>query len=404
MNFKTIIKVVIPVLIFAFAIGIYEWQMSNHPVPQRKEKKKIIPIVSSTVSEVVDGHRYLVSGYGTVQAASQVDIVSEVSGKVIWVNDKMKTGGMFRKNEGLYRVDDTEYQAALDEKIASLKSSEYDLKTIEAEAAISNKEWEIWNETGKQIKKAVDLVSYTPQLASARAAVKSAKSAVVSAQTNLVKTLYKAPFNAVVTSESIEHGKIISAGESAGELAGTDRYEVQVPISVKDAVRIQFSSDSEKASKGYVELIEGSHSWRWFVYADRVLPDADSTTGMLKAILVVSHPFDAKNKKHLLPIRAKVKTSLDGELVNDVVRIPDESLREGNVVWLLSHDSRVQIRKVHVSEQRNDNIYIDKGLVGGEEIITSSLEGVIEGMIVNNHQNKQQIEKNSGETDDGGVE
>lgn len=380
---RTIIKITVPVLILILAVGVFRWQMSNRPEPKKKESKKIVPIVRTVDAELVRGYRYQVRGYGNIQPAKQVEIVSEVAGKVIWMNEKMKSGGMFRKNEGLYRVDDTEYRAELDSKISALKDAEYQLKTIEEEARISLKEWEIWNETAGEVKKPGALISYGPQLEAAAAAVEAARSAVVSAETDLAKIMYKAPFDSVVTAETIEHGKIIRVGESAGTLVGSECYEVYMPVSAKDAVRLTFSAERQKSSSGYIELAEGKNSWKWPAYAERVLPDADSKTGMLQAVLAVPGPFDTKNgERPVLPIGASVKAVLNDNSSSDMIRIPDEALREGNVIWVLI-DGKIQIRDIGIQETRGDYIYINRGLLEGEKVITSDLQGVVDGMAVN---------------------
>lgn len=383
---KTAVKIVVPVIILVLAFGAYKWQMSHKPEPRKKSRPKIVPIVRTAEAELVPGYRYRVTGFGVVEPAGKVSIVSEVTGKVIWQSDKMKTGGMFAKNERMYRIDDTAYKAALDAKITSLRDAQYQLKKIEEEAAISNKEWEIWNRAGTGPEKPGVLVTYGPQLEAAKAAVTSAESAVTSAESDLAKTIYKAPFNSVVTEESIERGKVIKSGESAGTLVKTDRYEVYLPVSAKDAVRLHFSTDKQSASEGYVELTEGKESWRWPVYTERVLPDADSKTGMLKAVLVVSAPFDTNGgKKPMLPLGVNVLSVVNGRDTADMVRIPDDALREGNVVWVLKN-GKAHIRKVSVLEKRADHIYINKGLEAGEKIITSDLQGVVDGMSVNTGQ------------------
>lgn len=381
---KTLIKVAVPVIIILVSVGAYRWQMAHRPEPKTRQQERVIPIVRTVEAELVEGYRYQVSAYGTVEPASKVAIVSEVSGKVIWQSDRMKSGGMFRKGEGMYRIDDTVYKAAVDAKTAALKEAEYSLQKIEEEAAISNKEWEIWNSTGGGVRKPGALVSYGPQLEAAKSAVQSAQSALVSAQSDLAKVLYKAPFSSVVSDESIEIGKIIRVGESAGTLVGTESYEVYVPVSAKDAVRLTFSEDAEKASDGYIELTEGKDGWRWPVHAERILPDADSKTGMLKAVLRIENPFDTENGvKPILPLGASVKAVLMNRARAEMVRIPDEALQEGGVVWVLTPDSRLQIRSVTVTEKRGDHAYIGTGLSAGEKIITSPLKGAVDGMNVN---------------------
>jgi len=380
---KTIIKIALPILIIVLAVGAYRWQMNNVPEPKKKAKQRMVPIVRFAPAQQIDGYRYQVSGYGTVEPAKKLEIVSEVAGKIIWVSENMKAGGLFKKNEWLYKIDDIDYKAALDAKMSALKSAEFSLQKVVEEADVSKKEWEIWSEASDIIKKPSKLVSYEPQLESAKAAVKSAESAVEIAESNLSKVRYKAPFDAVVTAESVEIGKVIRTGEPAGTLIGTESFEVYLPMSAKDAVRITFSSDRQKASEGYIELAEGKDSWRWNAFAERVLPDADSKTGMLQAVLVVPEPFDTINKtRPLLPLGASVKAVIKDRDTSDVVRIPDEALREGGVVWVIFNDNTVQIREVKIAEKRGDFIYLNSGISAGEKVITSNLNGVVDGMTV----------------------
>ncbi|ADD67562.1 efflux transporter, RND family, MFP subunit [Denitrovibrio acetiphilus DSM 12809] len=383
MMIRSIIKVAVPVLIIIAALAVVAWQMNSKPVPRTIQAKKITPIVRTDYVELVENYRYQVAGYGAVAAAGEVNIVSEVSGKIIWVSDKMKTGGMFRKGEPLYRIDDTDYVAALDSSLSALRNAEYELKKVEEEAGVSLKEWEMWNSSPGQKDEPGELIAYGPQLAASRAAVKDAESAVVSARSDLAKVVYKAPFDSIVTEESIEYGKVINNGESAGTLVRTDRYEINLPMAAKDAVRIRFSEDTELASDGYVELAEGEYNWKWDIYAERILPDADSSTGMLQAILVVSDPFDTREgARPILPIGANVRAVVKDHREQTMVRIPDQALHEGTVVWVLSDDNKVQIRDVKVVEVRGDYIYIGEGLSAGEEIIISDLEGILDGMPV----------------------
>lgn len=400
---RTIIKILVPVLIIFAAFGVYKWQMANKPEPKKRVKKKIIPIVQTIPAKSVSDYVYQVAGYGKVETAGSVTIVSETAGKVIWVNDKLKKGGIFKKNEWLYRIDDADYVSALDSAVASLKNAEYELQKIQEEADISKKEWEIWNEMSDVKKPASPLVNYEPQLASARATVKSAESAVMVAKSDLAKVVYKAPFACIVTEETVDHGKIIRAGESAGTLVRTDRYEIYLPMAAKDSVKINFSEDMEEASKGYVELTEGTESWKWDVYTERVLPSADSATGMLQAVLVVDDPFDTKGgERPVMPIGANVRASLDSGEMSDAIRIPEHALREGGVVWVVSQ-GKLQIREVSLLEKRGEYAYLSGGIIEGEKVIISDMEGVLDGMPVNLGGQKPKGKSVMGKGMSGGV-
>jgi RND family efflux transporter MFP subunit len=375
------IKIIVPLLVLALAFGIFKMQMASRPQPKKAQKKKIIPIV-----QVIPAKNALfskmASGYGTVQAAGSVSIVSQVGGKVVWVNPKLRSGANFKKDEILYKVGVTDYLANIASAEASLKSAEYELQKVKEEADISMKEWEIWNKNSDNDAKPSPLISYKPQMESAEAKVYSAKRTLIKAQTDLERTVYKAPFDCIVTSESIEIGKIIRAGESAGELIRDKEYEVSFAIPAKDAVKINFSNEPENASKALVTLNEGNVSWEWKGYASRIMPDSDSKTGMLKAIVTVNNPNETfEGERPILPIGATVNVKAFSGKTENRIKLPLKSLRADGVVWVVN-EGRVEIRRVSIADIRDDVAFLASGVSEGEKIIVSNLKGVVDGMEV----------------------
>ena len=76
------------------------------------------------------------------------------------------------------------------------------------------------------------LAQREPQLEASRLALKAAQSALKKAQLDLTRTTLRAPFNAMVVSENVDTGQLISPQTSVARLVGTDEYHVQVSVPV----------------------------------------------------------------------------------------------------------------------------------------------------------------------------
>jgi len=372
---KNAIKIALPILIIIIAFAAFKWQMANRPQAKKSPKKKMIPVVRAVKAENTD-YSYSVRGFGTVQSAGSVSVVSQVGGKVIWVNPKLKSGVSFRKGDILYKLGATDYRANLASAESSLKVALVDLQKIEEEAQISLKEWEIWNGANKNTPS--PLVSYKPQLESAKAKVDSAKSSVEKAKADLGRTVYYAPFDCVVSSESIEIGKIVRAGESSGELIRSDEYEVVFPLFAGDALRLNFGGKS--SSKAVVTLDEEVMKWSWEGELSRLIPDSDSKTGMLQGVVTVDSSGVGKSNP-ILPIGAVMTVDVFSIDSVESSKIPEAALREGHVVWVFA-GGKIQIRDVKVIDNKDGLVYIKEGLSADDMVVISSLDGVVDGMKV----------------------
>ncbi|MCG8458515.1 MAG: hypothetical protein MI919_19735, partial [Holophagales bacterium] len=78
---------------------------------------------------------------------------------------------------------------------------------------------------------------------------------------------------------------------------------------------------------------------------------------------------------------AFVDVEIEGRELADVKRIPRFALRQGGVVWVVE-DGTLQMREVEVLRKDRETIYVGAGLEPGDLIVTSSLDGVTDGMAV----------------------
>lgn len=82
--------------------------------PKPAKKPAIIKAPLVEVREIERQNvRFVISSQGSVLPRTQTNLVSEVSGQIISVNDKFNVGGFFNKGEVLLTIDDSSYQVSL---------------------------------------------------------------------------------------------------------------------------------------------------------------------------------------------------------------------------------------------------------------------------------------------------
>ncbi len=83
-----------------------------------------------------------------------------------------------------------------------------------------------------------------------------------------------------------------------------------------------------------------------------------------------------------LPIGTFVAANIEGETVDNVIRVPRGALRGNNQLMFIDGDNRLRIRNVDIVRADADYAYLHGGSIIGDRIITTTLESPINGMKV----------------------
>ena len=176
--------------------------------------------------------RIEVAATGTVVPARQLSLMPEVSGRVVEVNENLVPGGLVKKGEILVKIDKRDYNTALSQARARLEEARSGLKIEEGRQEVARREWELFH-SGEDLPNArKELALRKPYLANAKANLSSARAAVEQARLNLERTEIEAPFDAVVQSESVEIGAMISPQIPVATLIGSEDYWVRASVPV----------------------------------------------------------------------------------------------------------------------------------------------------------------------------
>lgn len=354
--------------------------------PQRAEQEVQAPLVAVEQLHVRD-IPMVVRGYGTVNPKVEVDIVPEVAGKAVRIHPELKVGGFIRANEQILQIDPRDYESAVQQADATVADARVKLDTEQAEADVARKEWSQLNPGTEPTSL---LVLREPQIRKAQAALESAEAQLATARLRLERTSLSLPFNALIISEKVDLGQYVVAGQSLAKAYGTDAVEIEVPLEDDELAWFDVFENSIFADAGLksgekpaaevrASFAGAEHTWQGCVV--RTTGQVDRTSRMVPVVVEVPAPFKvADGRPPLLPgVFAEVL--IEGKMLRNAVAVPRDAVREGDRVWLVN-DNRLHIRTLKIVRADKDFAYVISGIGDGEEIITSSLDVVVDGMRV----------------------
>ncbi len=165
-----IVKVQLPIVIlFAGALGAWTL-IAAKPEPEQKQVEHELPAVEVVTAQpqVV---RLDVHSQGVVAPRTEINLVSEVAGKIIQVHPAFAAGGFFKAGEVLVSLDPRDYQFSVTRTQAQVAEARRELLREEAEAEQAAREWQALGDGGQ----ASAYVLHKPHLEERRAKLAAAR-------------------------------------------------------------------------------------------------------------------------------------------------------------------------------------------------------------------------------------
>ena len=109
---KKLLKITAPVLVLALSIGVVQALSAAKPAPEKKEESQ--RLISLYVDEVQsDEVTISVQTQGEVRPKTEIDLIPQVSGRIVAISDSFAEGAEFNPGETLIKIDDTNYKLAV---------------------------------------------------------------------------------------------------------------------------------------------------------------------------------------------------------------------------------------------------------------------------------------------------
>lgn len=393
------LRIFLPILILILAVLGAQILIASRPSVPKTSREKTATFVEVLTAHLQD-ERVVITAFGTVQVHQQIIVQPEVSGLVVQQNPNLVKGGIIPKGVALVQIDPRDYQFAVDEQRASLAKAEFDLKVELGNQAVAQREWKLLKpRIGEISELSKQLALRQPHLLEKQIALKAAKSRLARARLDLQRTILRAPFNALVLSESVEVGQLVNTQSSVATLVGTDEFRAQVSVPIHRLDWIIFPSPGPRSGSGSgtrlgsrVRLIREIGQGEPVVRIGRVvelLGDVTPNGRMAQVLVSIPDPLEldpAKTDRHPLLLGEYVRVEIEGPILHDVVVLPRNTIREGKRVWVKNANNQLEVRSIEIVLSRKDSVLIRHGVKEGDQIITSQLPAAIPGLLVQSAQ------------------
>jgi len=384
---SVVARVIISIMLIACVLGggaAGTWWYLTHI---RKAKRDDIPPRPELV-EVIDAkasrQKVLVRAMGNVVPAVQIDLRPEVSGRIIKQNSELIRGGRFKAGETILEIDPRDYQFAVEQQKANLERAKLALKVEEGRRTIAEQEWKLLKSDISATTEGRQLALRQPHMKSAQAALNAAQSSLEKAALDLERTTIKAPFNALVLNESVDVGQLVTPQTQLASLVGTDAYYVQVvvPVGRLGWMKIPGVNGDEGAPAKVVHSIGDGVRVERNGRVVRLLGDISRAGRMARLLVQIDDPLGLREGATGMPLLlgAFVRVDIDGKELDGVFELPRKAIREGDRVWILGDDGRLDIRKVKILWRREQTVLLADSIRDGDRIIISRIATPMPGM------------------------
>lgn len=372
---KVILGCLIPFLIlvgFGIATQVF---IALNKKPQPKEKS-FNPFAVMGEYAYADDIRLQVTAQGEAQAQTEIDLVPEVGGKIVYVSPNFIQGGTFRKGETLIRVDDSDYKVAVIRAESGVAQAEQSLAQEIAEGEIALRDFE---ELGRGEPTALALRK--PQRQRAEAALQAAQAELQAANLQLTRTYVKAPFNGRVKAKNSDLGQFVSPGFRLGRIFSTNVFEVRLPLTDPDLEKLNLpiafvAKNRTSAPEVKLSAQVAGREQIWTAHIMRTDSSYDTQTRALFAIAEINDPYGKGVSQNGMPLAPGlfVTANIDGQKIDNVIVLPRDGLRPEDKVYVVDEVGKAEIRDVTVIDTTPEIAVLSAGVAPGELIIMSPME------------------------------
>lgn len=398
-------------IVFAAYQGMNRLIAARDDVPTRQARETVYTVVTQVI-EMRD-HTPMLTVYGEMQAARTADLRALVAGEILRVNPKLEVGGTIDAGEELVAIDPFQYQGAVTEARANLAEARAGL--VEARGRVATEEGNVTRaqeqldfarrdlerasqlvESGNVTERTLDerrlLVSQRQQALEQRryaldvekarveqqqAVIERLEWRLSQAERNLADTVLKAPFDAVVRSETAAIGRLVGVNDVVATLYDRNALEVRFTLSDNQYGRILSETGSMSGRPVEVAWNIGGRPER---YTGEIVRTGAEVALARGGVDVFARVTVADGQADLRP-GAFVEVTLADRTYPMTARIPEAALYGTDHVYVVV-DGRTQKRSVRPVAFDGPHLLVEGDLRDGDVLVATRLDEVGEGVLV----------------------
>lgn len=377
---KRLVIFAAPLFVLGAGIGGFVVMGKLKAKPETKtEAPRAAPVV--TASAIVRSVELSVKSQGEVRPRTEINLASQIGGKIAYVSDDFLDGGQFSQGDILLRIDSADYDLRVTQAQANVAQAQTVLTRELSESEIARRDWEDLGEG-----KATPLSLREPQLAEARARLAAAQAGLDEALLAQSRTIIRAPFDGRMREKTVSRAEYITPGQKLARIYGVATADVKLPLTDADLAKlgVGIGFKSTPAHPGpkviFTATVSGTlHTWHGRL--TRTDSGYDTQTRTLYGYAELKDPY-GKGADRGTPLASGmfVDAKIAGKTTVNTITVPRNALRGSDKIYIANADNTLSIRTVDVNSSSRKMVVIGSGLIGGENVIVSPVRGVAEGM------------------------
>jgi len=309
-----------------------------------------------------------ISAIGTVTPIQTVAVRAQVSGTLLQV--AFQEGDEVRQGQLLFRIDPRPFQASLDQALANLARDQAQL--VNARQEVARYQQLVQNDLATQEQ----FDQFKANADAAQAAVTADSAAVQTARLNLEYTTIRSHIAGRTGSLLLREGNLVPVNGATPLVVVNQIHPIAISFSVPQkylddiqrfnargplAVEIRPSDDTTAVLRGRLTFINNQ---------------VDTSTGTIQ----LKATFGNDDRK-LWPgefVAARLVLNVE----RNVLTVPSQAVmtgQSGTYVYLVNPDRSVRTQDVTVGRSAGDYVVIEKGLTGGQLVVTDGQLRLVPG-------------------------
>jgi len=409
--------------------------------------------IATPVSTIVAESRSIrpsITGFGTVAADTKLQLKAEISGRIKYLNPKLKKGALLAKDTIAIKIDDVDYQLALKQAQADLlvnkanltefdltiANTKQDLILAEQKLKLSNKEYQRKVKLRKQgtvSQSAIDaeykqVLSYKQEnqnltnkistfpaqkeVLAAKVAISEAK--VIQQQRNLARTIIKLPFGGRIGEVSVEQDQYITVASPLFSEQGIDKIIINAQFSIDDfyiiaksfqknpkilqqAIKNQEFSDLFQQLGVTAKVFSTTNSKsQWQAKVERISDSIDPQSRTIGVLVSVSDSFKNLNPGVKPPLMEGMymQVQLSASADNFVV-VPRFALHQQQL-YIVDKEKKLKRISVNKPIYQGDLVLLTEKTLADSQVVVSDLFPAVNGMLLapqNDHSIAKELER-----------
>ena len=357
------------------------------PEPKPRALEATLPVVEVVIAQP-HAQRPLVRAQGTLEPRDEIELVAEVSGRVVWVSPAFDGAGEFAAGQTLARIAGDDYEIAAQRARAAVQRAESELSLARAAELRSQALFD----AGAASPAAHEQTTGTVQVREAN--ISDARAALAQAELALARTSVRAPFEGRVRERRVALGQYLAAGTPIARVYRGGDTEVKLALRAEDAAFIELPKRArDPGPRVTLRATIGGVPRELAARLIGASGGLDPRTRMLSVIARVEAPAAERAD---LAMGAFVEAEIEGREAPNLVRLPRAALMDDSAalaagsaarpnerlalatgtaarpnerfVVVVDAQDQLALRAVELHRVDDDFAWVSGGLAAGERI------------------------------------